>query len=207
MYRGKYSKRKRGYSKLLVLLSSVAVIMLFTVGGALSYLFTQTGDIQNTFEPANVSCAVIEEGDGISFDGKVKTNIPIKNTGNVDAYIRAAVVVNWTVFEDGKYKIVPRPEGYGHKLELNDETWFEAGGYYYFTEKVSVGEITDALVKKAYPTKGGVAQFTPSGNDPYFLRIDIIADAVQADPATTVGSVWPSVKANSDGLLVRQSGN
>lgn len=201
MYRAKYKKHKKINSKPVVLLSSVALILLFSISGAVAYLFMSTDDVQNAFTPARVSCAVVENDK--NFDGTEKRNIPIQNTGNVNAYIRASVVINWT--KDGK--IVPRPAGYGYHVEYNDDpqndnAWFKSGDYWYFKQKVSPDGTTAPLIVKAYPTKGGVEKLTPTANDTYHLRIDIIADAVQAEPSSTVSEVWPSVTVRSSNLYL-----
>ena len=81
--------RKKG----ILLLAAAMLILVCGVGSTLAYLATQTGQVQNTFEPAYVRSSVIEESWN---DGNlVKSNVTIKNTGNVSAYIRAAIVVTW----------------------------------------------------------------------------------------------------------------
>lgn len=198
MYRAKYQKHKKRHSRPVILLSSLALLLVLAVGGTIAYLMTNTSSVTNTFQPARVTCEVEEQEGNAKFDGKVKENIPIKNTGNVDAYIRAAVLVNW-VNKEGK--IIPRPaeDGFGHRIEMNPTGWtLEADGYYYYKDKVAPGGKTAPLILQAYPTKSN-AQYTPSSDDIYFLQIDIIADAIQADGmgATTAQAAWEAAKGTN----------
>ena len=116
----------------------------------------------------------------------------------MDAYIRAAVIVNW-VNSEGEV-IIPRPEEakFGHTVVINKEDWTEAGGYYYYKESVAPGAVTEPLVIEAYPTLGG-NKYEPKVDDPYFLRIDIIADAIQADGmgATSAQDAWAKAAASN----------
>ena len=62
------------------------VFVAGSVGGAYAYLKANTDVLSNEFVPAKVTCAVEEE-----FADGVKSNVKVRNTGNVDAYIRATV--------------------------------------------------------------------------------------------------------------------
>lgn len=59
--------------------------------------------MENTFNPAQISCLVTEE-----FENNIKTNVSIKNTGNTDAYIRAAVIVTWVDNDGNVYATAPQ---------------------------------------------------------------------------------------------------
>ena len=73
-----------------VALVALLVLLCCTVAGTLAYLVDSTDPVTNTFTPASVSTEVKE-----TFKDGVKSDVKIKNTGNIDAYIRAAVIVNW----------------------------------------------------------------------------------------------------------------
>ena len=193
MYRAKYKKHKNKRSKPVILLASLVLLLTLVVGGTIAYLMTNTSSVTNTFTPARVTSEIEED-----FDGKVKEDVTIKNTGNVDAYIRAAVIVNW-VNSEGEV-IIPRPEEakFGHYVDINEDYWTESGGYYYYKDKVAPGALTKPLVIEAYPTLGG-NRHEPKADDPYFLRIDIIADAIQADGmgATSAQDAWAKAAASN----------
>ena len=72
----------------IILLVSLLSVIALSIGTTLAFIFTNTGKVENTFNPAQISCLVTEE-----FENNIKTNVSIKNTGNTDAYIRAAVIV------------------------------------------------------------------------------------------------------------------
>ena len=107
MYQGNYTNqrrpRRRKLNRSFVLLVS-CLALLVSVTGTLAYLVTNTPDVVNTFTPGKVSCTVEEPG--WQNGNTVKQNVTIKNTGNTDAFIRAAVVATW-VDEAGKISATP----------------------------------------------------------------------------------------------------
>ena len=89
------------------ILAVVALVMLLcsAVGGTLAWITAQTRPITNTFETAEVTAWVDE-----TFENGTKSNVTVRNTGDIPAYIRAAVVINW-VNEDGNVLGTPVEEG------------------------------------------------------------------------------------------------
>ena len=77
-------------TKKTVALVALLVLLCCTVAGTVAYLVTSTDPVTNTFTPASVTTEVEEE-----FDGTTKSDVQIKNTGDIDAYIRAAIIINW----------------------------------------------------------------------------------------------------------------
>ena len=70
----------------------VALAGVLAVGGTAAWIATSTKAVQNTFEPTEVTCAVSEtfaNGDA------VKKDVAVTNTGDVEAYVRVAVVASW----------------------------------------------------------------------------------------------------------------
>ena len=82
-----FMKNKK--QKMLVL--SLAVVLLVGVGTTIAYLISTPDAVKNVFIPSSVSCAVDED----FANNQVKSNVRVKNTGDIDAYIRAEVVVTW----------------------------------------------------------------------------------------------------------------
>ena len=74
----------------IALLAILTLAICLAVGSTIAYLFDITGVVTNIFDPGVVTTEVTE-----SFEDGVKSNVAIKNTGNVEAYIRATYVVNW----------------------------------------------------------------------------------------------------------------
>lgn len=84
------NENKRSRKKTIIMLVSIVLAVAVAVAGTLAYLFTQTDDVVNEFTPAEVTCKVDE-----TFENNIKSDVSIKNTSNIDAFIRVAVVTNW----------------------------------------------------------------------------------------------------------------
>ena len=156
--------RKKG----ILLLAAAMLILVCGVGSTLAYLATQTGQVQNTFEPAYVRSSVIEEGWN---DGNlVKSDVTIKNTGNVSAYIRAAIVVTW---KDAEGRTMPQEPGTGdYTLNIGSD-WTEVGGYYYYNKSVAADASTTKLIVRCEPIKS-----YPDGRK---LCVEVIGSAIQSE--------------------------
>lgn len=175
--------------KKIVLLVSIAAIALIAAGVTVAWLVAKTDAVVNTFTPAKVTSEVVED-----FDKTTKTDVKIKNTSNIDAYIRATVVINW-VDGDGNVAAQKPVKGTDYTITFPENTkWFTgSGGYYYFPNPVASGYFTDVLI---YECKA-VAGKAPEG---YSLSVEIIADAIQSVPKDAVESSWP-VTVNEDGTI------
>lgn len=157
-----------------VALVALLVLLCCTVAGTLAYLVDKTPEVKNTFEPAKVTTSVLED----PFDGVTKKNVRIMNTGNIDAYIRATVVVNWASDSETEKNvvsgIVPK-EGTDYTIDWTMVNWVKVGDYYYYTQKVAAKGETKQLFTDC-KLKEGVTP--PSG---YHLQVTILADGIQAD--------------------------
>ena len=206
---------KKYISKKLILFASVALLLSVSVGTTLAYVFTNSGPIKNIFKPSKVSCAVVENrGDPVSgavtLTGKVKEAVQIKNTGDTDAYIRVAVVVNWAS-EDGSKIWAQKPardSDYTIAYDLSNG-WIDGGdGFFYYSKAVSPdssNNLTSVLIEKAELLSGVTA---PTGTDStqYYLSVEIVASAIQ--PTAEAVKAWSngvvSIGTNGD-LQVTQS--
>ena len=185
MYQGTYVKRRRKsrtrMNRATVLLMAILMLIGVAAGSTVAYLITETDDVANTFEYGRVSCAVKED-----FDGKTKKeNVHIQNTGNVNAYIRATVVVNW--LDEDNNIVASVPEGYKCNLTVNtggNSKWVQGkGGYYYYTSPVAPGESTEGSLLTC------TVEY-PDNNPEYTLSVEILATAVQSEPANAVKEAW-----------------
>ena len=146
------------------------------VGGVIAYLTTETDPISNEFVPAKVTCAVEE-----SFEDGVKENVCVRNTGNVDAYLRAAVVVTF-VSDDGKVFSTAPVEGVNYTVTWGDADWQKGtDGYWYHQTAVSPDTLTAPLIKTAKVVSAPVG---------YRLHIQIVASAIQSAPDAAVKEAW-----------------
>ncbi|MBQ2887839.1 MAG: hypothetical protein IJE29_02810 [Firmicutes bacterium] len=184
--------------KSIILLVSMALVFGIGIVGTLTYMADSTGDVANIFQPVSVPPEVIEE-----FDGDVKENVQIRNTGNIDAYIRAQIVANWVSVDDADNVIgiyggaVPVfGEDYSYII---GEKWTEGSdGYYYYNSSVAANDSTDSLL-----TEGKVLNTAAVPNG-CRLSIEILAQTIQARPDEAVGQAWSSDKVivtGQDGTL------
>ena len=161
----------------------------------------KTPAVKNEFAYGKVSCEVLED-----FDGTVKSNVRIKNTGNIPAYILARVVVTWKNENGDIYGTKPvLGEDYSLAINSNDNSkWFnmttDSGGlYFYFPEFIEPGEETD---KMRYDFKKTENANVPKGYD---LSVEILADAIQSEPVSAVKEAWGMTVQN--GVITAVSGN
>lgn len=137
------------------------------------------------FKKAEVKCSVTQE----IVDGE--TVITIKNTGDVAAYIRVQLVVNWWEGKDLYYVSAT-------ELEVRDlKGWIREGNTFYFTQPVEVGS-TVSLRGVAEPA----TDITKSGEDtPATYTLEAFAEAVQAEPTNAAEELW-KVKIDASGTIV-----
>lgn len=178
MYQGKHTSgdsrraprknRRLRWNRQFVLLVSIIALLVGIVGSSLAYLLTQTDPVQNTFQPSKVNCQIKED---FRQGGSVKENVQVKNTGDTDAYIRAALVFTWV---DSQGNIAPVAVGSGdYTLELGSDWTLGSDGYYYYNKSVAPGAQTTNLIVSCAPVSG-------KAPDGYTLCVDVIADAIQS---------------------------
>ena len=159
-----------------VALVALLVLLCCTVAGTVAYLVTSTDPVTNTFTPAHVSTAVDE-----TFENGVKSDVKIQNTGNIDAYIRAAIIINWAdkdgnVYGGGTPAASTKEVTGDYTISYNtDGSWKQIGDYWYYTKPVAADSLTEkALIESCAPVAGKA----PEG---YNLQVTILADGIQAD--------------------------
>ena len=194
-YEGKHGKpqaqpvsaapRRRGRATAMLL----ATVMLFAlaVGGTIAWLIDKDRPLVNTFDPSKVTCEVQEK-----FDGKVKSDVNVKNTGDIYAFIRVKLVT---------YRTNDAGQHIGGTAALPQFTlganWVEYNGYYYYTLPVAPGDnpatkLTDSMtLTESYDDADGGHQ-----------SIDVMAEAIQSVPEDAVKAAWGAgFSINADGSL------
>ena len=83
----KKDSRKQKTGKAAALVLSFLLLTAVSAGGTIAYISTKTDAITNTFDPSHVSCEATE-----TFDGTVKSNVNVTNTGDIDAWLRVKLV-------------------------------------------------------------------------------------------------------------------
>lgn len=165
---------KKLNKKAILLLALVLVILTGTVSGTIAWLTVKPDPVVNTFIPGKVNVEVTDD-----VNGKTKSNVVIKNTGNTDAYIRAAVVANWV--KDGKI-VAAWDNSIGTFTGLSGANWSTGSdGYYYYTNPVAPDTETGSKLFTSYtytdediPVEGAT------------LVMDIIAQAIQSRPVDAI---------------------
>lgn len=174
MARGKYervAKHRHRKKKTFSLFLSIVLLLTLATGGTLAYIITKSAMVQNQFVKGSVTSSVNENG-------------TVTNNGNVDAYIRAAVVVNWMDDDGNVYAIKP------NCTVTPNAGWTEIGGFYYYTSPVVAGGTTTTA-----PATVNCSDAAPSSV--YSLSIETVAEAIQAegtldsnDSITAVFDAW-----------------
>lgn len=179
--------------KSLALVVSLALLLTVTVGTTLAFLTTSSSPVANIFNPSTVTTTVVED-----LDGNVKKDVRIRNTGDTDAWIRAAVVVTWQDSEGNVYGKQP-VEGEDYEIRGEASEWISSkDGFCYYSTPVAPGEETSVLIESIQP-KGEA----PAG---YSLCVEIIGSGIQSKPVSVFAAAWnpADVSVSSDGTSVEQ---
>lgn len=160
-----------------VLLVAIILLISTAVGATVAFLTTKTEPVKNTFEYAKVSCEVTEWDDMYA-----RRCVQVRNTGTIDAYIRATYVVNWV---DASGRIAASdPAGYSYTLTENpDRSWIKGeDGYFYYLTPVAPN----------HSTPGSLLTCTATypDNPEYTLSVEILAEAIQSTPESAVADAW-----------------
>ena len=182
-------RRKSTASRKVIVLAIAAVLLLSaTVTGTLMYLVSKTTAVTNTFEPAEVTCEVQED-----FNDTVKKDVTVKNTSNIDAYLRVKLVT---------YRVNDKGERIGGTATIPSFTlgdgWFKKDGFYYYNKPVAPNKTpaanligNDGITLVKYTDADGGRQV-----------IEVIAEAIQSVPTTVVEQKW-NVKVDTDGVTIK----
>lgn len=170
------ARRKAHHTgRLTAMVIGTALLLALAISGTVAWLTTNDKPITNTFNPSKVACEVTE-----SFNGTVKSSVNVKNTGDIDAYIRVKLVT---------YRTNEQGQHIGGTAELPSFTlganWVKYGDYYYYTLPVAAGQkpaanLTDTMTLTAeYTDADGGRQ-----------AIDVMAEAIQSVPEAAVKAAW-----------------
>lgn len=199
MYRGKYHARPeifppwRWDRQQRILAAAVLMTLLAAVvTGRL--LGAEPAMEENRFRYEGSGSRIQEE-----FDGVRRANVAITNTGETDAFFRAAVIITW---RDGDGNLCRESPAEGTDYEIvYGSGWVLSGGYYYWRGPVSPGESTGNLIESCTPLRD-----KSSGDGVYTLSVEVLADAVQCAPDSAAAKAWGSHAAELVGAGAAVSG-
>lgn len=197
MYKGKYEDKHREEAaapasektlrtgRVTAIVMATVLLLALAIGGTVAWLSTKDTPITNTFTPSKVACEVTEK-----FNGTVKSDVNVKNTGDTKAFIRVKLVT---------YRTNDQGQHIGGTAELPEfklgKNWVKYEGYYYYTLPVAAGgtpvtNLTDSMTLKGnYDDADGGHQ-----------AIDVMAEAIQSVPQAAVQDAW-GLSINPDGSL------
>ncbi len=194
------------WKKTTILLVSAVLVLTAAVGTTLAYLIAGAGPVTNIFTPSKVTTEVDED---IKTDSAVKSNVRIKNTGDTEAWIRAAVVFTWQDAAGNVYGQMP-VEDVDYNIKwwnensdtANDNAWFEKDGFYYHKDPVKSEEedTNNCYTKVLFTECSPVSGKAPDG---YSLNVEIIGSGIQSKPDTVVSEAWPAVKVDNGSLTAK----
>ena len=174
---------KNTSKRLILIICTVVILLSAATGTTLAYIFDRTPSIENSFEPVYVSSEV-ESQDGALYR--------VKNTGDINAYVRATFVVMWTA-DDGTILGTAPILGTDYTVTLGSDKWQQGSdGFYYYKDELVPDASTDVLFESV-----SVIGESPDG---YALTLHLIATAIQSAPARVVTEVW-GVTVLPDGTL------
>ena len=169
------TEKKHNLNKLQLLILSLLVVTTVTVGGTVAYLTTKTAPVTNTFTPSKVTGEVTEE-----FNGTVKKNIQVENTGDIAVYVRVKLVT---------YRVNKDNQHIGGVATIPDFTlgtdWVKRGEYYYYTKPVEPGKSSSSLTDTS-----GITLRKYEDADGGKQVIEVMAEMIQSVPDTAVKEAW-----------------
>lgn len=177
---------------LYILLTVLILVALIPTVYALMRRQSQT--VTNTFTPAFVDCEVAETMGTVTQGTEVydaKHQVAVKNTGNVEAYIKVQLIFYW---RDSKGVAVGRnvelPADFTEDYINTEDGWIDGGNHtYYYKLPIDPEAYTPGLLKRSivmHPV-----------NEPYnkvdyiyYPVLEIIAEAIQSVPVSAVQESW-----------------
>ncbi len=167
-------KRKLTGKKAFLLVLSCTLLCAMGVLGTYSYLTAKSEIVTNTFESGTLDPVIDED-----ISGDTKESVSIKNNGNVTAYVRATVIVNWQNDRGEVYGKTPVKD-VDYEMEIPGSDWCKGSdGYFYYKFAVNAGDSTSELLKNGKEISNNNK---PLGWD---LSMEIIAEMIQADGIIT----------------------
>ena len=177
LYGGRPSRKSK---KSLTALIALILIICLAVGGTVAFIVTQTQAVKNTFTPSDVKVDIQED-----FDGSIKKNVNVKNTGDTDAYIRVKLV---TYMADSEGNPIAENASIPSFVPGSDWSYCESDDTYYYGKPVAPNGTTSDLI----------------GSDGITLTdgqvVEVLAEGIQAMPKQVVIDAW-GVTVDSNGSI------
>lgn len=172
----------------------VAIVLCLSVGAymTISYL-TSDSSLENTFTIASVQPEVEE-----TFVDNVKSDVYVQNKGDIPVYIRAKIMIYYQDKDGNILGDIPGKNDYKitYPENLQNNWIYATDGFYYYKNKVEADDKTTNLIDECTESNS-----YPDRN----LVVDIVVEAIQANPKDAIEEAWTSVKVNNDNSLILSS--
>lgn len=152
-----------------------AVIVCALAGSVYAYMFARTQSVTNTLIPAKVSCVVEEV-----FAENTKSAINVRNTGNIDAYLRVRLVTYWV---NDKGEIVAEPSQMP-TISVNHGWLKGSGNTYYYSSPIAPGQTPPVDLLSNSIT------LVTTNEGKYRQVIEVFAEAIQSLPEKAAENSW-----------------
>ena len=159
-------------------------VFLASIGSVGAYMRKQTEVKENKFVASVVDCAVEE-----IFTNNQKEEITVKNTGNIDAYIRLRFVTYWI---DANGEILFEASTF--PVDIHDKSkWTKIDDIYYYYQPVKPGEYTEDLLDGS-----SVITLSVNGEGDNRKRqvVEVFAEAIQSMPLEAMQESWGVTENN-----------
>lgn len=200
----KLKKQSSRCKKSAVFAVSFCLLLNILITATNAFLLDHSDRVVNTFTPSKITTTVDEK-----LEGNTKSEVSIKNTGDTDAWIRAAVMITWQDIDGNIYGSKP-VENVDYIIEWNlsqtpenEACWVKGSdGFYYWTGSVVPEKNTGILIKQCTYEKNKA----PEG---YSLAVEIVASGIQSKPASVFNTEWESsgLKVNETASLLEKREN
>ena len=176
------------------LLLTAVILLIFPLAAASAAAWLSVRDkTENKF---TVGTAAAQVQETFPSPYTEKSDVSVKNTGDIPEYVRAAVSVYWQT-EDGAVLSDAPVEGEDYSIEWGGSSyWAKQDGFYYYTLPLQPEAATETLIKSCKQIKE---------RDGARLAVDISVQTVQAEPAGAVTDAW-GIGTEADGALAVQGG-
>ena len=176
-----------------LLIAGAVLSIAAAVGLTLAFMFKKA-EKTNLFIPAEVACAVREKTDGsevtgIAAVGSEKSDIRVENTGNVREFLRLKMV---SYYVDANGNIVGTVSSQYPTLSLKNGWIAGANHTYYYRSPIDPGGMTEILCEPF-----SLGQMQLADRKTVYQVIEVIAEAVQAEPISAVQSAWGVTVTNN----------
>lgn len=147
---------------------ALVIALVLVCGAVYAYMFRHIEGVSTTFIPAKVSCLVSE-----TFAENKKSEITVKNTSDIPAYLRIRLVSYWIDME-GNVAAKASP---ALPITPNETKWLKGSdNTFYYKTPVKPDGVTEDLLNGE-----PIALVTEDGGK-YRQVVDVFAEAIQADP-------------------------